>query len=83
MLAARRPSTASPETDGFDWNTYVLGSWAFLIKDRETLNVAADHLSKGPGVRNHMNALVLRRLSNCFERPYVEAYDNPACERAP
>lgn len=83
MLAARRSSTAPPETDGFDWNTYVLGSWAFLIKDKETLWLAADRLSKSAGVRNRMNALVLRRLSNCFERSYVEAYDSPTCERAP
>jgi hypothetical protein len=77
MASTRRPS--APEPDGFDWNTYVTGTWAFLVKDRALLQQATDRLAAGSGQRNAMNAAVLKRLSRCFERPYVEAYDNPAC----
>lgn len=83
FLAARKSSTAPPESDGFDWNTYVLGSWAFLSKDRETLDDALARLAKGEGVRNRMNTKVLRGLSKCFDRSYLEAYHSPACEPAP
>ncbi|AYV46286.1 hypothetical protein CFHF_18130 [Caulobacter flavus] len=80
MLAARRPPANPPESDGFEWNTYVVGSWAFLIKDRQALEAATSRLSAAPGVRNGMNAKVLRRFSKCFDRSYIEAYDSVSCE---
>jgi hypothetical protein len=70
----------SEEPDGFDWNTYVIGTWAFLVKDRPALDQASATLAAAPGVRNSMNGRVLRRLQKCFTLSYREAYQSPDCE---
>ena len=77
IAATRRPYT--PEPDAFDWNTYVLGSWAFLNKDRQALDQATQRLTAAPGQRNALNALVLKRFQRCFSKSYQEAYEGPAC----
>jgi hypothetical protein len=77
IATTRRGPTEEP--DGFDWNTYVVGTWSFLVKDRAGLDAAAAALAKGPGVRNGMNAKVLRRLQKCFDRSYDDAYVAPDC----
>lgn len=77
IATTRRAPTQEP--DGFDWNTYVVGTWSFLVKDRAGLDAATDTLSKGPGLRNSMNFKVLRRLQKCFDRPYDDAYIAPDC----
>lgn len=81
VIATSRRS-ATPEPDGFDWNSYVLGSWAFLAKDRTALDQAYQRLSAAPGERNRLNGLVLQRFQRCFLKPYREAYEGPACAPA-
>ncbi len=71
IATARRPST--PEADGFDWNTYVVGTWAFLVKDRGLLEASHKKLTAAPGERNGINARALTNLMQCFDRPYAEA----------
>jgi hypothetical protein len=81
--AARVMATtrAEPEEtpDGFDWNTYVVGSYAFLAGDRAMLDDAVARLTAQGGARNLMNGRVLRRLQKCFGRPYLEAYESETC----
>lgn len=73
LAGTRRQINPVPE-DGFDWNTYVVGTWAFLTKDRALLQDASKKLSAAPGERNGINARVLRGLERCFDRTYREAY---------
>ena len=77
LVAATRYLKQKPD-DGFDWNTYVEGTWAFLVKDRARLAAAAAKLSAQKSEDNAMNARVLRGLEKCFTRPYKEAYGS-AC----
>lgn len=75
MATTMRNEEMTP--DNFDWNTYVLGTHAFLTKDRPAIDAAVTALSAQEGMRNQINARALRRLQTCFDRPYREAY---ACE---
>lgn len=83
VAAARVAATAirppSEEPDGFDWNAYVRGTWAFLIRDRALLDQLSSELATKTGFRNNMNSAVLRRFQKCFDKPYVVAYDSKAC----
>lgn len=75
---SRRPE--EPSVDQFDWNTYVLGTRAFLLRDRPLLDEAVATLSAAPGVRNQMNSAVLRRFQTCFDKSYFDAYTTDACK---
>jgi hypothetical protein len=77
LVAAAKDLEQKPD-DPFDWNTYVEGSWAFLVKNRPALDAAAARLSAAKGKENAINARVLRGLQACFAHPYREAY-GPAC----
>lgn len=77
MATTRREPEETP--DGFDWNTYLLGSYAFLVKDRAMLDQAVTRLNAQGGQRNLMNGRVLRRLQKCFDRSYEDAYESEAC----
>jgi hypothetical protein len=77
MATTRREPEETP--DQFDWNTYVLGSHAFLTGDRAGLDIASERLNAQSGQRNIMNGRVLRRLQKCFGQPYVVAYESEAC----
>lgn len=77
MATTRREPEETP--DGFDWNTYLIGSYAFLAGDRTMLDEAAARLNAQAGPRNQMNGRVLRRLQKCFGRPYLEAYESETC----
>jgi hypothetical protein len=79
MLAARRPPADPPKEDGFDWNTYALGSWAFLVKDKAVLDAAVIRLSAQAGARNQMSARALKGLQNCYGQTYRQAYGTPNC----
>jgi len=76
MATTMRNEEMTP--DNFDWNTYVLGTHAFLTKDRAAMDAAVERLSAQEGMRNQINARALRRLQSCFDRPYREAYACPA-----
>jgi len=77
MATTRREPEETP--DGFDWNTYLLGSYAFLVKDRAMLDDAVARLAAQGGQRNLMNGRVLRRLQKCFGSSYEDAYESEAC----
>jgi hypothetical protein len=77
MATTRREPEETP--DGFDWNTYLVGSYAFLVRDRAMLDEAVERLNAQGGQRNIMNGRVLRRLQKCFGRSYLEAYEGDAC----
>lgn len=65
-----------------DWNTYLVGTWAFLKRDRARLEAAVTRLTAEPGDGNRMNAGAIRGLLNCFDKPYSESYAT-ACRRNP
>lgn len=81
--AALISSTLRPalpaEPDGFEWNTYVRGTWAFLVRRRDLLDDAVSQLQTKPGQRNAMNARVLGRLQTCWDKTYAEAYTSDLC----
>lgn len=76
MATTRRNEEMTP--DDFDWNTYLLGTHAFLTKDRAAMDAAVATLSAREGVRNQINARALRRLQSCFDKSYRDAYACPA-----
>ena len=78
--ATRRPDPAPPETGPLDWNDYVRGTWAFLVKDRPTLRAMRDAVLASPGPSNRINGNLLAAMERCFEKPYALAYD-PKCGR--
>lgn len=81
MLIAATRSLDQKLDAPFDWNTYVEGTWAFLVKDRARLEAATTALSLRSGVGNVTNARVLRGLLTCFNRPYKEAYGSASCRQ--
>lgn len=79
LVAASLHDSVEVEPDGFDWNTYVRGVWAFLVKDRPTLDHSIETLEAAPPGRNTINARALGRLARCFDRPYAEASRAAQC----
>lgn len=77
IAAAKRPTQAAGAS--FDWNTYVIGTWAFMQRDRELLQTAFDRLRGQPGEGNQANAKVLGGLLHCYGQPYSMAY-SPSCQ---
>ena len=76
VAAAKRPSQAAGAP--FDWNTYVVGTWAFLSRNRELLQLSYDALLAQAGEGNQTNAKVLGGLLHCYGQPYAKAY-SPEC----
>lgn len=76
VVAAKR--VTRPAQGDFDWNSYVVGTWAFLKRDRATLTEHYDRLNAGTSHGDRINARVLRGLLECFDRRYVTAY-RPGC----
>lgn len=71
----------NPERPNFDWDSYVVGTHAFLVKNRPLLDAMAANLSPKEGSGNQINAKVLRRFQQCFDQPYRIAYGiDPRCE---
>jgi hypothetical protein len=77
--ASRVVSAAIPADRGMhgdlDWTTYLIGTWAFLVKDRATLDAAASKMAAEPGEDNRIDGNVLRGLQACFDKDYAEAYN--------
>jgi hypothetical protein len=82
IIAGTRRYPNPVAEDLFDWNIYVVGTWAFLTKNRALLQDASKKLSAAPGDRNAITARVLRGLERCFDKLYDEAYGG-ACAKQP
>ncbi len=83
FLSTLRSPEESAESDNFDWNSYALGSWAFLNKEPAILDQSIDTLRRKAGQRNLINARALIGLRNCFEKPYSLAIAPGACQPPP
>lgn len=82
LVAASVYDTTEATPDGFDWNSYVRGVWAFLTKDRPLLDRQIEILKAAPPGRNTINARALGRLATCFDHPYSEASRAEHCRVA-
>lgn len=80
-VSAARRSDQAPE--GLNWNTYVQGVYAFLVKDPNGLAVALSQLEASAGDGDRNNAANLRRLQTCFNRSYLNAMSDPDCGPGP
>lgn len=78
MAATRKPDPSPPESGPLNWNDYVVGTWAFLVKDRLLLERMRDAVRASPGPGNKMNGDLLAAMARCFDRPYSEIFD-PNC----
>lgn len=76
IVAAAR-SSDQPAAGSLDWNAYVQGVHAFLVKDGVALDRAIARLSSSSLESDATNADNLRRLRAGFERGYWEAMANP------
>ncbi len=83
FLATLRPPEATSEPDNFDWNTYALGSWAFLNKEPILLDHSIETLRRKAGQRNLINARALIGLRDCFDKPYSLAIGPGVCQPPP
>ena len=77
MSGSRRG--VDPNRPTFDWDAYVIGSYAFLVKDRATLDDMSERLAASGQRGNQLNGLVLRRFQKCFGEPYRVAYGEDRC----
>jgi hypothetical protein len=78
VAAARRPVDPAASADRLRWNDYVVGTWAFLTKDRAMLTAARDAVLAGKNPGDQINGRILAALERCFNKPYIVAYD-PKC----
>lgn len=75
LVSAAIPPDRSGHGD-LDWTTYLEGTWAFLVKDRATLDAAMAKMMAEPGETNRVDANVLRGLQMCFDKDYDTAYND-------
>ncbi|ATQ41642.1 hypothetical protein [Caulobacter mirabilis] len=68
-----------PPAYHIDWNSYVDGVRAFLVKDRPALVETTARLRARKTAGDDMNAAALERLGRCFERPYKDVWTSDAC----
>lgn len=85
--AAARAVTLARRSDlppdyHIDWNSYVAGTRAFLIKDRPALDLARSALRARGTAGDTMNLDRLDRMAVCFDQPYATAWDDPKCAPA-
>lgn len=78
VAASRRSDQAA---GGLDWNRYVQGVYAFLVKDAATLDAAVTALGASQSEGDRTNGANLSQLKTCFTRPYLAAMQDPACIR--
>jgi hypothetical protein len=74
LVAAAIPPDRTSHGD-LDWTTYLVGTWAFLVKEKPLLDASVARMSGEPGQGNAIDSAVLRGLAKCFARPYRTAYD--------
>jgi len=75
-VAGAKSPIATP-ADDLDWNTYLDGTWAFFKRDKAMLARARQILVSEQGRGNQINGSVLSGLLNCFDKPYLSAYQTP------
>jgi hypothetical protein len=73
FVAAAIPPDRSNHGD-LDWTTYLIGTWAFLVREKPLLDASAGKMSLEPGEDNAIDGAVLRGLAKCFNRSYRIAY---------
>ncbi len=73
LVAAAIPADRANH-GSLDWITYLVGTWAFLVKDETLLDASATKMSAEPGTENAIDSAVLRGLAKCFNRHYRIAY---------
>jgi hypothetical protein len=84
--SARRSDQRSAQEIPLDWNSYVQGLYAFLIKDRALLEANRERLlarARQGFEGDAMNGRNLTALSTCFDRSYTEAMMDTICWAAP
>lgn len=79
---SREPRGSRPPTNTLNWNDYVIGTWAFLTKNRQMLAASVKSVLATPGRGNQVNGAFLQGLERCFDKPYSVAY-NPRCGEKP
>ena len=83
---ARRSDQRTDQEIPLDWNSYVQGLYAFLIKDRALLEANRERLlarAKAGFEGDTMNCRNLSALSACFDRSYAEAMTDETCWASP
>ena len=73
IAATRDPDDKRPRE--LDWNDYVIGTWAFLTKERTLLRKSRDAVLAGPSEGDRINGGILAALERCFGQPYKVAYN--------
>jgi hypothetical protein len=58
-----------------DWNSYVSGTYAFLVGDKAQLIAAQKRLASSSSFGDTTNNGVLVGLTHCLGKPYKTAYD--------
>jgi hypothetical protein len=76
---ARRSDQRTDQEIPLDWNSYVQGLYAFLVKDRALLEASRERLLTSGRDGDAFNGRNLSALSACFPRSYAEAMTDPSC----
>jgi len=76
---ARRSDQRTDQEIPLDWNSYVQGLYAFLVRDRPLLDANRERLLTSGREGDAFNGRNLSALSTCFSRSYTEAMTDPAC----
>jgi hypothetical protein len=77
-VALARRSDLPPDYH-IDWNSYVAGTRAFLLRDRAGLDAARSALRARGTAGDAMNLDRLDRMAVCFDQSYAVAWDDPKC----
>ncbi len=77
--SARRSDQRTGQEIPLDWNSYVQGLYAFLVKDRPLLDANLERLRASPHQGDALNGRNLAALSSCFNRSYYEAMTDATC----
>ena len=77
--SARRSDERGDQEIPLDWNSYVQGLYAFLVKDRDLLEENRRRLLESGRQGDAFNGRNLSALSACFGRSYTEAMTDPVC----
>ena len=83
LIIASTRRGVDPKRPNFDWDGYIVGTYAFVTKDRPLLDAMSARLSANPDFASQMNAKVLSRFQKCFDQPYrIASGTDPRCAGA-